>query len=253
MKKIILTLALLSCIPVFGQPEANPTDFTRQIKDYDLSVLWHPETIMKTDDPDFDNTKKPEPLGFIGEDYQRFYIHFISIIKNKDNPYEYFVYGKTKVKNNICEFMGTITIKEAVLLNYPDFYPEYKQGRVFGEYTFYESDKPGAGVFTGKVTSDFVIDGHDKLHYDALMLIADGYSNNQFEGVWQSYQTKTKKPCNWGDCRIPDSGHLDSGTGGFVPREEYYDKGWQHFEHLGELTPEGEKARKAEEEEWWKK
>jgi hypothetical protein len=36
-------------------------------------------------------------LGFIGENYQRFHIHFISIIQNPLNPYEYFAYGKTKV------------------------------------------------------------------------------------------------------------------------------------------------------------
>lgn len=71
--------------------------------------------------------KRAEILGFIGEDYQRFFIHFVSIIQNPTNHYEYLVYGKTKVKEAICSFQGKISVKKARTYINGDF-PKYKQG-----------------------------------------------------------------------------------------------------------------------------
>ena len=71
-----------------------------------LNLAWVDDTMY------FDPKMEvfPEPIGFIGNDYQRFYIHFSSVIKNKKNPYQYDVRGKTKVKNTRHAFKGTITI-----------------------------------------------------------------------------------------------------------------------------------------------
>lgn len=77
-----------------------------------------------------------EPLGFIGENFQRFQIHFISAIKNPDNKLQYFIYGKTKVKENICSFQGTITVTESRTYDIGDI-PTLKQGFVKGQYEFF--------------------------------------------------------------------------------------------------------------------
>jgi hypothetical protein len=36
-------------------------------------------------------------IGFIGDEFQRFQIRFLSVIQNFDNPYEYFLYGSSRV------------------------------------------------------------------------------------------------------------------------------------------------------------
>ncbi|WP_440135596.1 hypothetical protein, partial [Chitinophaga sancti] len=85
------------------------TDFTATIKDYDLTKLWRADTIQAEGDGDI--IPFPEPLGYIGDNYQRFCIHYTSVTKSKENPYQYIVCGKTKVKENICSFTGTITVR----------------------------------------------------------------------------------------------------------------------------------------------
>ena len=49
-------------------------------------------------------------IGFIGDDFDRFFIHFDTIIQNRDNKGQYFVRGKTKVKNKENNFMGKFNI-----------------------------------------------------------------------------------------------------------------------------------------------
>jgi hypothetical protein len=93
-----------------AQEKSEILDFYKEIKNYDLSVLINPDSIFA----DLEQMiKRTEALGFIGENYQRLHIHFISIIQNPNNNYEYFVYGKTKVNKNICEFQGILKVKSA--------------------------------------------------------------------------------------------------------------------------------------------
>src|ERR1017187_10290534 len=81
-----------------GHDTIKKTDFYKEIKNYDLSGLWYRDSFI-----DDENKKKshPEAIGFIGDSFQRFYIHYFSIDKNPNNPYEYLVTGKTKVNNSI--------------------------------------------------------------------------------------------------------------------------------------------------------
>ncbi|MEO7049458.1 MAG: hypothetical protein ABI091_29410, partial [Ferruginibacter sp.] len=76
------------------------TDYYNAIKKADLNKLWF--NAENQPENDSISVTLPEPLGFIGDTYQRFYIHFISVKQNKLNPYQYIVTGKTKVKENIC-------------------------------------------------------------------------------------------------------------------------------------------------------
>lgn len=238
---------------LFGQ-EIKTIDFLSSSKRIDFSTIWTIEKIKCIVENDTTIFDRPEPLGFIGEDYQRFFIHFVSVIQNPKNPLEYFAYGKSKVKNNICSFQGLITITKAQIYEKGDF-PAFKQGFVIGKYEFYENpNQKGTGIFNGVFKSNFYIDGEGKLKYDALMAVADGFNNNQFEGTWTNYRLTDTKNCNWGDFRIPDSQKLDCGTGEFMPSDEYLKNGWESYRALLGGSSDDKKVNEAKKKEnikWW--
>src|SRR5690349_347181 len=112
-----ITVFILTVL-LFGKTYAQDTtttNFLNQIKTYDLATIWTADSILIEDSTV--KVKRMEPIGFLGDNYQRFFIHFNLIEKKSDSPYEYLVYGKTKVKETICEFIGTIKITEAKTYN----------------------------------------------------------------------------------------------------------------------------------------
>ena len=251
MKKTLSFLLLFIPLLVIGQ-EIKTLDFTEELSKYDISDLL---TLNKFQvENDTNTVQRMEPLGYIGDNFQRFYIHFISVIQNPNNHLQYFVYGKTKVKENICSFQGTLNIKESRILIEGDI-PPLKQGFVTGDYEFFEdSDQNGTGKLEGNFRTDFYIDETGDLKYDALMWIADGFSNNQFEGTWTSYKNGESKICNWGDYRIPNSRGLDIGAAEFSPHKKYGEYGWWNFIKAAAYQPEDPeviKARIEEKEKWW--
>jgi hypothetical protein len=217
--------------------------FYDELKRYDLSKVFNPDSIIDDGNEKF---KRPEPLGYIDPNYQRFQIHFISIGKDNSNPYVYNITGKTKVKDYICNFTGTITVDEATydtsgLMNDIGF-PEYRAGLITAIVIIEEYKmQPGSGIIKGKIKTDIYFDAKKDIHYSALMLIADGFFNNQIEATWTSYKTGKSKTCNWGDFRIPNSGDLDIGSGEFAVNSKYKENGWISY------NPE------RLETEWWKK
>ena len=260
MKQRIVTI--LATILLFGQTFAQGTatsDFFTQIKNYDLSVVMMADSIFAEEET---MIKRAEILGFIGDNYQRLHIHFISIIRNPLNPYEYFAYGKTKVKENICSFQGTIKVTKSRLYNETDIpidsdgLPNYKQGYAECEVNLYEDHKEkSTGFFSGKLKTSFLIDDKGKFRYDAIRFFSDGFCNNQFVGTWTSYSTKSRKKSNWGDYRIPESGNLDIGAGEFSIDDKYVKNGWENymliFGRYGDNSPEIKKAQEKEKEHWW--
>ncbi len=253
---IFLVIVLLSG-KTCAQDKAT-TNFYDQIKNYDLSTILTADSILAEDREDSkDKFKRAEVLGFIGDNYQRFYIHFISIIKNPTNPYEYLAYGKTMVKETVCSFQGKIIIKESRISKSDDV-PTYRQGRVICEIILYEDKKQSStGFINGKMTSDFIIDDKGIFRYDALMFVADGFANNQFIGSWTSYKTNVSKKCNWGDYRIPDSKEFDIGTGEFSVSEKYIKNGWVSYMlenrmmNLNVIEQTGDSKTNVNKE-WWK-
>lgn len=251
MKPLLLVTALSLTLALHAQT-SKTINYLSTIKNYDLTKLWRADSIQT--EGDGQKVPFPEPLGYIGSNYQRFYIHYITVTKDKNNPYVYHVYGKTKVKNNICSFKGTITVIKAVLYKKSDD-PKYKQGTVTGDIAFKEdSAQPSAGIFRGKITTDFTLDKKGQLNYDALMAVADGYYNNQCTTTWTSYKTAKSQKCNWGDYRIPDSKALDGGTGDVYIDEKYISSGWETFAaaYNGYKKINEQKARQIEDAEWWK-
>ncbi|HQU84347.1 MAG TPA: hypothetical protein PKY59_14515 [Pyrinomonadaceae bacterium] len=212
---------------------------------YDFSKFWT-------------QTENSSVLGFIGNDYQRIRVKIISAVKDKSNSDIYKISGKSLVKNNLCSFSGTMKISKIRLYDQmrwgvDDEYKNKgikKQGILIGDYKFAENGCSAAGIFEGRFASYWYLDKNGKIKYDDIETESDGYSNNQFAGIWKSNSGKTTKICNWGDYRIPLSGDLDIGAGEFSPDEKYLKSGWQNYHDA--YFGNNEKARAEENRIWWK-
>ena len=108
MEKFQLLIFLIFSQITFGQTKLCSTDIlngleTKQINlidnlnQLDFSKLWF-------------ETDNEVIFGIIGEEHQRLLIKFLTIEKNVNKPNEYIVYGKSKVKENVCDFGGKITL-----------------------------------------------------------------------------------------------------------------------------------------------
>lgn len=200
------------------------------------------------------HTKNAAVLGFIGDNYQRIRVKFLTVINTASNSY--IVTGKTMVKDNKCSFSGTMIIDKITpsIIEYENKIGQIVKQKVYlltGQYTFKEDEYCShAGVFRGTFRVSFYMDKYNKVRYNDLESYADGFSNNQFTGTWTAYGSKVAKKCNWGDYRIPQSGDLDGGAGEFSPGDKYLKYGWQSYRDAdinGDL-----KAKKYEQQEWWK-
>lgn len=251
MKFILSIFFSAHLLVMFSQDFNNKIDCIDLIKTKDVSRLWIGDRINIDDTV---TLERSEPLGFIGDNFQRFYIHFNSVIKNNKLNTEYLVYGKTRVKDNVCEFQGKIEITEAFTYYFTEI-SNLKQGYISGTYEFLENpSEKGSGVLKGKFSTNFFIDSQGQVQYNALLFDADGYENNQFEGIWTSYTSGKIKKCNWGDYRIPNSADLDGGAGEFAPTLQYVKNGWENYQKAWfyDLTnSETKEARLREEEKWW--
>jgi len=206
----------------------------------------------------FTKTDNSVVYGFIGNTYEHLRVKFISVTKSKVLANEYYVYGKSMVKNNICEFKGTITIsnirkRKVTSTGVDDMYKNTGikgQFSILGDYLFSENkNQSHSGKFTGTFISNFYIDKDENIKYDDLDSVSDGFTNNRFVGEWRSYKGKLTERCNWGDFRIPNSGDLDVGAGDFSPNEKYLKNGWQS---LVDVKASNKDAKKPDDTQWWK-
>lgn len=254
--KIILILSILTLFTRLAFSQTIEKSFYSEIKSYDISKIIIADSIIVQDkEGTRDKIEKAKPLGFIGNDYQRFYIHFDSIIRNPKNHYEYLVYGKTKVKQIIRPFKGTVIIKKANLTENNNLFPDYRFGYAICKVDLFEDRKlTSTGHINGDLTISYLIDKHNDFRYNASSFYADRFYNNQFKGTWTSYRTNLSKKCNFGDYRIPNSGDLDIGAAEFSPNSKYFDKGWKYYilSLYGENEKEVETGKKIEKEKWWK-
>lgn len=240
----------------FGSRHKNLGEFEESVKNLDFSKIWTTKELKKTN---IWVGVRPEPLGYIGTNKQRFYIHFTSIQQSEiANIYK--VKGKSKVKSNICDFEGQFVIND-----YQEFTRDYHEGAdyvinpktfrtgvITGTYELKEDPKQKfAGTFQGVFTSSFFIDEQGKIDYCVAEIFSDNFINNQFEGTWTTYTSNNSKVCNWGDFRIPKSDGLDMGAGGFSPSDSYLKYGWQTYRDVYWSTDPRNEARKLEQTAWW--
>lgn len=235
----IFFVALLSLYPntLRAQHEpVRPTLTLENLRHKDLSTLWiGPISLIDRKDSEaLFWRERPEPIGYIGTDFQRFDIHFTEVGRSVSDPLKYELRGYTRTNNTICRFEGELHIDS--LLEYPPCdAPDYANGiwsgwYLKGHYQLREHpDLRGSGILEGEHNIQIAVDERGNIYYDTLYLVADGYENNQWEGIWRSYSTEAVKTCNWGDFRIPNSLKLDVGCGEFIPDEAYRDKGWQSY------------------------
>jgi len=261
LKYYIALLFNLLCYMHSSAQHIGRGDFYDSAKYYDFSKIWHGDSILNLEyvDDTFGMDPKyfpfPEPLGFIGDNYQRFYIHFITVKKSKQNPYQYTVVGKTRVKGNICSLKGLITIDTACFdldTTEPFVSAKLRKGYVICSCVFNENkSSKNSGIITGSLGTDWCL-YNGQICYDNIMGVADGYSNNEFKGKWKSYIGNTVKKCNWGEYRIPGCGDLDIGAGEFSPDDKYLKNGWQSYREQYDQTEAGRKANAIENAKWWR-
>ncbi|TVT40622.1 hypothetical protein FNT36_14225 [Hymenobacter setariae] len=255
---------LLLLLPLVAPAQATPPsiDYYAALKGKNLSSLWlatsrvHPDKQMQAAvvNP---NEPFPDPIGFIGPTYQRFYLHYTSIRPDAANSYLYHVAGKTRVKDNICAFMGTITVVKARLYKEPNGeYPQYREGELTCQVALAEDrQQPGSGIIRGTLTTYFYVDKQGQPHYNLLEMFADGFSNNECVGTWTSYASQQRKTCNWGDFFIPEANALRFTDTEFQIAPKYRANGWQTYQQalLGDARDPGYKKAVAEEKRaWWK-
>jgi len=154
---------------------------------YDFSKLWLQQQETR--------------VGFIGKNFQRFYIHFNEIIQNDTNPSFYKIKGSTRVINNICTFEGKIKIihireidkvqreeslKTAVDENDTELLRRFgsKKFIILTEYIFMEErNQKWSGYYHGIMKSNFYIK-NNIVHYNDLDF-SDSYSHNLCVGIWK--------------------------------------------------------------------
>lgn len=257
MKPLFLFIILSISFLIVQAQENVRRDFSDTINHYDLSVVWVADSLYSVWEEEniFKRRGRPDIYGFIGDDYQRFYIKFISAVKVPDRANEYMLYGKTRVKNTVCNFIGTAKITEAKIYAASNK-SKYTRGVATVEVVIYEDIKQAStGVIKGRLLSNFMIDKKGVIQYDGFDYFSDGFNNNQFIGTWTSYKSGNTKKCHFGDSRIPECGDLDIGAGEFSINEKYVNNGWESYmkSWLGDpKAVENTKAKLEETRQWWK-
>lgn len=206
------------------------------------------------------HTDNGSVYGFIGDGFQRIQIKIISAEKDTGSGDTYNIYGKSKVKNNICEFHGTIKITNIRIFKHEHWGADdefknngiKKQGLLLANYYFIEDlGCSHSGIFEGVLSSNWYLDKHDHIKYDDIELqCSDGFRNNQFVGTWNANDSSQTKTCNWGDYRIPFSDKLDCGVGEFYPANEFIKMGWATPNDV-QVSP-NQIVRQEDTEQWWK-
>lgn len=198
-----------------SQDNAYHTDAVTHTDNWDFSTIWTDET--------------HHVIGFIGEQFQRLDIKYLSITKDYTRPQVYYVYGKSKVKNNICAFQGTIHIVKHYKQT-KNIHSGYRQeGYIIANCDWYEKqDEIHSGYFKGVLQTFYAISQDGKLVYpDDGEEPASNY-NNGFVGTWTDYTTGKSKPAHWGADFVPLSGDLNVAVaiGDFIPNQKYHKNGW---------------------------
>lgn len=234
-----------------SQTNLGKEELLSKYTSFDYSILW---------------TKKNNILGFIGDNYQRLYVKYLAIIRNVENPSKYYVCGKSRVKSNVCQFLGEIELIHIRRIHDSEKQQLYKEAKrqndeeaikrfskqeyiLLAEYHFFEDpNQKGTGIFEGILRTNFFIDNNE-IFYNDLEIESDSFFNNQCVGTWTSYLSNSSKRCNWGEFRIPYSGDLDIGAGEFSPNTKYLDKGWSIYNKA--FIQNDTNAQKEEELVWW--
>ncbi len=171
--------------------------------------------------------------GTIGNGNQRIEIRFLSIVQDVSAKLKYRVTGKSKVNKNICDFSGTIELKEVYELDENNLEcegPDFAKGYVIGTYSLKEDPTQNhVGTFNGSLKSKYILsDGYIKKYRG--WYVSQGV--NDFIGTWKEYGDSKPKYCSWG-LQIPPTQkndlfkHYDNEF--YIFNAEFLDKGWRTY------------------------
>ena len=214
-------------------------DVTKAISKYNMSQIW-----LKNSE-DFDRN------GIIGKDYRRIRIHFSDVKRDAKDKLIYWVRGKSKVGNNICDFNGHFRILK--VLQYSESSEIPGGGEIFGKYLLNEdSSQSHSGDFKGIFNSTYNIDtAKSEIYLDESMSMADGYANNVFVGTWTDYKSGNQKKCIWSDYRLPYCFDFDDGDGEMRVNKKYEKNGWESFNNQTDFVFDENKNRYVLKDKWW--
>ncbi len=240
MRNILVIITIFCTTLLQGQ---QTTEWLNKLNnpEYSIDKLKTENLVSKYQKYDFSTllTPRTDFIGYIGSDFKRIQIFYSSICKDQADPKIYNVKGVSIVGSNVCDFGGTISVDAIREYETMHFGVDLKykddglkaQGILIGKYSFKENqDQKHSGTFTGIITLRWYVDKFGLIHYDDIQFHSDRYRNNQYIGIWEPYKGDYEKKCNWGEYRIPFSGDLDIGAGGFSPNSKYHDKGWKDYE-----------------------
>ncbi|MBK7212753.1 MAG: hypothetical protein IPH88_05550 [Bacteroidales bacterium] len=217
---------------------SNAENRLEEAADYDFSPVWF-----------FGNWHQN---GVIGPKYQRIMFHIDLAVKSAVDPNSYLVSGKSRVKDNTCDFKGEIKLLKVFLFD-SCMESEYKNcGELFASYTFYEdSTQYHSGIFKGVTEAIIYLDKlANTVNIDESNGIADGYWNRSFVGTWTDYKTHLAQKCIWGDYRLPFTFDFDGGDGEMHVCEKYINNGWQTFGDGSEVIEVGKDMYEIKDK-WW--
>lgn len=184
-------------------------------------------------------------VGFIGDDYHRFQIHYRTMVRDSRTKGLYTLSGETRFWGEVCTFTGAATV---IAVRFYEPTAPFSPGDIMGSVSWdvslqLDNSCSTGGSIEGVLVSDFYFDD-GKPTLDERMIDADSYANNQCIAVWRSRNSKRIERCHWGEHRIPRCGDLDGGAGVFSPIPRYRANGWKDYDYL---TETGEHAKH-----WWK-
>lgn len=176
----------------------------------------------------------PEPLGYRGDNYQRFEIHFDTVYQS--SPSEYTIRGKIRCHDSIFAAQGHIIIDSVVPLTNPpydltEYFNVTEFGSIYAHYSLSAYQCPIAVARLFGSSQYYYLIHNDSIFYDKLESVADGYCNNQYTGFWVYLDSHDTLTCNWGDFRIPQSLGFDIGAGDFSPAHAYRVNGWENYSY----------------------
>jgi hypothetical protein len=250
MRVLVLIVVFFSCRTVYAQLAENKDFSEEKRKNFETSPYFAGDELLsqinQQDISEILLTRHHDNvLGYIGTNFRRLYIRYISIVKNARDPNEYYVYGKSRVSSNIVEFQGTLTLIASKKFN-DQYFEDKTMGSLLGKYVLHENpNQKHVGTFEGYFTTGWILDKtSNELSYNETELGADGFSNNSFVGTWTQYGSNNFKTCNWAEYRIPYSQRyqlgpndnaLDIGAGEFSPADEFDKSGWDTYYTTGDL------------------
>ena len=237
--------------------KANDTIFNihsfRDEEEY--SITQFVQTPLKVDDIDVGRLiyKDVEFHGMIGDDIQNMRIVFTAIRRINEREYE--VIGKSKVKDNICDFKGTMEAKNVETYDIIDEDDDLStiDGQIRGHYIFSEDKtQSGAGIFEGWFKVYWAY------YYDGIGLADLWYTSSDdlihFDGTWKSNRTEKIKNVCWGDYNACFPADFDISDGpDLIVSEKYRSSGWGYM--IDFYSQDEEKRQKAiaeYEKQWWK-